>query len=69
MRTNFSPMSVNTKKIFPKSFMAFVFPKDIGFYREFCLSINVIGSLVLCLRKSLPGDLLHEWKGGTKEEN
>lgn len=42
--------------------------KKQGFYQEFCLSILVKGSktLALCLRNSLPGDLLHEWKGGTK---
>jgi len=28
MKTYISPMSVNTKKILPKSKMAFVFPKD-----------------------------------------
>lgn len=45
--------------------------KKQAFYQEFSLSIDVKGSktLALCLRKSLPGDLLYEWKGGTKEDN
>jgi hypothetical protein len=39
-----------------------------GFYQEFCLSIDV-KTLALCLRNRLTGDLLHELKGGTKEDN